>query len=57
MSRMRPYSRLLLLAVLPIVLAKFSAAVPDCMGGKVLVVGDAGAKTPGEQEETLATVV
>ncbi len=41
----------------PTVLSMFGADVPDYMDGKVLVVGDAGAKAPAEREETLAQVV
>jgi predicted AlkP superfamily phosphohydrolase/phosphomutase len=41
----------------PTVLSLFGVAVPDYMDGKVLIVGDATAKTPSEQEKTLAEVV
>jgi predicted AlkP superfamily phosphohydrolase/phosphomutase len=41
----------------PTVLAMFGADVPDYMDGKVLVVGDATAKTPSERQEILAKVV
>jgi hypothetical protein len=41
----------------PTVLSMFGAEVPDYMDGKVLTVGDAGAKAPKEKEATLAEVV
>jgi hypothetical protein len=38
------------------VLSMFGADVPDYMDGKVLTVGDAGAKVPSEPEQALAQV-
>ncbi len=40
----------------PTVLSMFGADVPDYMDGKVLTVGDAGAKVPSEPEQALAEV-